>query len=213
MIEHQDEIWVTIPNSKFFAISNKGRVKRLSYLKLHNINKTYFQTKEKILCPSNNNNKKYWRIKIDYNNYSVTESVHRLVAKMFIENPLNLPQVNHKDGNKDNNHYSNLEWCTNLQNITHRYEKLQKFTEKTGESCNFSKLTAEDMYEIKKLIELGVKNTVIAKKYEVSPSTITEFTKGRSWRHLNLFPPKEKKSEKHFHIRYVPTTQETEEAL
>ena len=45
--------------------------------------------------------------------------INRLVAKAFIPNPLELPQVNHKDGNKDNNSVSNLEWATNSENSRH----------------------------------------------------------------------------------------------
>ena len=47
--------------------------------------------------------------------------VHRLVAEYFIPNPLKLPFVNHKDGNKANNCADNLEWCDNRQNVLHAY--------------------------------------------------------------------------------------------
>jgi hypothetical protein len=50
---------------------------------------------------------------------SRTFLVHRLVAMKFLLNPNKLPEVNHKDTNKKNNHYKNLEWCTRPQNIQH----------------------------------------------------------------------------------------------
>lgn len=46
------------------------------------------------------------------------EYIHRLVAQTFIPNPLNLPQVDHIDGNKSNNHVSNLRWVSNQTNMT-----------------------------------------------------------------------------------------------
>lgn len=49
----------------------------------------------------------------------ITFRVHKAVAESFIDNPDNLPMVNHKDGNKLNNHIENLEWCTNAENLQH----------------------------------------------------------------------------------------------
>lgn len=61
--------------------------------------------------------------------------VHRLVAEHFIPNPDNLPQVNHKDGNKHNNNINNLEWVSQSDNMKHAYENGLQFSSKPNCKC------------------------------------------------------------------------------
>lgn len=62
-------------------------------------------------------NKGYFQVELVRNKEKKMHMVHRLVAIAFIPNPLNLPQVNHKDENKKNNAVENLEWCDNRYNV------------------------------------------------------------------------------------------------
>ncbi len=204
--------WKLIPNSTY-AVSDCGKVKRIAHRRFHNINKDWYMSKDKILKLSNNNSKKYWRIRIYYlDGHYVTESVHRLVAKMFVLNPDNKPSVNHKDGNKDNNYYTNLEWVTNIENMKHRFKILNKFNYFDGEKCNFSKLTENQVYEIASRIKNGESYQSIVNDYPIGKTTLSELKNGRSWRHLKLFPPSKRKSEKYYELnlelRDSPTTTE-----
>lgn len=63
--------------------------------------------------------KGYVIVHLTINDKSYKKSVHRLVAELFINNPENKPIINHIDGNKQNNIYTNLEWCTQAENMQH----------------------------------------------------------------------------------------------
>lgn len=184
----EQEIWRNIPNSKFYAISSLGKVKRLTHIKWNPVNKSYSTFKERILSISYNNSKNYGRICIVFNNSTKKVcGIHRLVAESFIENFKNLPQVNHKDGDKINNKLSNLEWCSQAENMQHRIHELHVKPWKIGEESNFTKLTEEQVKSIPDLLARGISKVKIGEMFNVKPNTITEITSGRSWKHLNLF--------------------------
>lgn len=65
---------------------------------------------------------RYPQITIGFEGHRETYKMHRLVAILFVPNPENKPEVNHKDGNKSNHHSSNLEWNTHAENVQHAYD-------------------------------------------------------------------------------------------
>lgn len=100
-----------------YQVSNFGRVKSLERYRINN-GGTKTLVKERILKPSTNN-KGYSRVELSNKTARKPYLVHRLVAEAFIENPNNLPEVNHKDENKSNNRADNLEWITQKENLNY----------------------------------------------------------------------------------------------
>ena len=122
----------------------------------------------------------YLKVGLTTNGITKKFYVHRLVASQFIENPQNLPQVNHKDGNKLNNNVSNLEWCTKEQNQNHAVENNLM---QHGEARPSSKLTEKDVLEIYKLKGI-LSGEEIGKRYGVSKNTINVILRGKKWSYL-----------------------------
>ena len=109
--------------------------------------------------------------------------VSRIVAEHFIENPNNYKEVNHKDGDKSNNSYSNIEWCTRSQNMTHAIK--MGLAKRFGENCGTSKLTESDVLKIRKTYSSGgVSQSEIARDYKVTPSAIYYIVKNKTWKHI-----------------------------
>ena len=106
--------------------------------------------------------------------------IHRLVAEAFIPNCEQLPQVNHKDGNKLNNQTTNLEWCTSQENCVHaRVERL--YEQARGERAGGAKLTNEQVIEIRSRLLSGETHESISKDYPVQRPVISRIASGERW--------------------------------
>ena len=114
----QKEVWKDITGYEgLYQVSNLSRVKSLDRYKKAKSGKLYIR-KGRVL-KSIINGSKYYQVCLYKNNTQKIILVHRLVAKAFIPNPDNKPQINHIDNNPSNNNISNLEWTTQSENIRH----------------------------------------------------------------------------------------------
>lgn len=147
-------------NDKFypFAVSADGRVKNLK------TGKDYIPN-------------------IGTHGYYVVAShlLHRMVATLFVENPDNKNVVNHKDCNKLNNHYSNLEWVTFKENSIHARDNGRlKINCDYGEDCNLTIYPDSLIHSICQSLSDGMRNIDVAKKYNVPKSYIKQLKAKKS---------------------------------
>lgn len=168
------ERWKPIKNYEgFYEISTLGRVKSKRGVRKPFINKYGYP------CVS------LWKHCV-----GETKPIHRLVAETFIPNPENKREVNHIDGNKQNNSVENLEWVTPSENKKHA-QKLglaPKPPRHDGENCHAHKLTKEDVTNIRKEYKRntpGYGAPTLAKKYGVSTRQITNIVNGDEWKWLD----------------------------
>ncbi len=109
-----DEIWKDVNGYEgLYQVSNYGRIKSIKY--------TNHKGKKPIILKQSKSNSGYYHVQIYKNRISSTRTVHSLVAKAFIPNPLCKSEINHIDGDKANNTVSNLEWVTRSENIRHSF--------------------------------------------------------------------------------------------
>lgn len=116
---------------------------------------------------------------LSFRGFTKSVLVNRVVALRFLPNPLKLEQVNHKDGDKENNALSNLEWASGSENEKHAHRTGLKSGR--GSANSNAKLTANDVLEIRASQEKPAK---IAARYGVGRSTIANIIAGRTWTHV-----------------------------
>lgn len=146
-MKSNEEVWKPIKNFENYYISNYGNVISKNYNSNHNKPKQLKQnTIDGYKCVKLSNGKK-----------AKTFKVHRLVAEYFISNPSNLSEINHKDENRSNNIWTNLEWCTHEYNINYGNRT------KKASLSNFKKVIQYDLNN--KLIKIWNNISEPSKKY------------------------------------------------
>ena len=163
------EVWKPIKNyENLYEISNYGRVKSLRSGKILKKRLTYDG---------------YVRVTLTYNQQAKDFRVHRLVAEHFIPNPDNKETVNHIDGNKENNHVSNLEWATRSEQLIHSYQLGLKQAQIGTSNCQ-SKLSEDDVRTIRNLHNEGISYSKLAKQFKVHKTTIANVVKRRAYKNV-----------------------------
>lgn len=171
------EVWAPVPGYEGrYDVSADGQVMRVRY--------TNGATPGQVLKPSVGRTG-YHQVRL----YAGTRGsgrwhkVHRLVAAAFLGPCPSGHQVNHKDGDKNNNALSNLEYVTARQNILHA-ERLGLRPKKRGEKHPMARLTATDVREIRRLCRAGHEQRAVAGRFGVSESHVHRIVRRRAWGHL-----------------------------
>lgn len=162
----EQEVWKDIEGYEGrYQVSNLGRVKSLkkattSLISGNVCTRIYDESILKPIDTKSNTSKGYVRVHLGKGTGKrVLKSIHRLVALAFIPNPMNLPQVNHINGDKTDNRAENLEWCTAKHNTRHALnnglKKVFGHSEghpviainiKTGEELRFESVSAASKF-------------------------------------------------------------------
>jgi len=169
------EIWKDIKEYEgLYRVSNLGNVKSWHTHKTGKKGKCLSPK----LTPSG-----YYKVNLYKDHIQKTFSIHQLVANEFIPNKENKKGVNHIDGNKLNNRLNNLEWATDLENMTHAIKN--GLVNNAGEHNGFSKLTDSQVLEIDQLLSTNtIQQKDIAILFNVSKMTISLIKHRKRWMHL-----------------------------
>ena len=175
------EIWKPIRNYEgLYEVSNMGRVKSLERTAWNG--KGYWTMPEKILRAVNNGNG-YLAVNLYKEGIMKTYKIHRLVATAFLPNSNNLPCINHKDENKQNNCVDNLEFCSYSYNNTYN-DKAKKASKKIAEK------NCKPVYGINKVSGLIIEfksAKEAGRTLRIDPGSITKCCKGKKYKSAGGF--------------------------
>ena len=174
--DHNDEEWRSvIGHEGWYSVSNFGRVRRDCGAPGARIGRMLGQRL---------NSEGYARVCLQRNGSKQERRVHCLVMAAFLGPPPAGMNVNHKNGKKNDNCLSNLEYTSVLQNVRHSIDVLGRSTWARGENHYCAKLNEKKVLELRRLRAQGWTHRAIAGKLGVTESTIRKVIRRGSWKHL-----------------------------
>lgn len=176
------EIWKPIAGYEgLYEVSNLGRIKSLGRFRRAK-GEALTWMDERIKAPSPQR-EGYLSAHLYREGRMSKRYVHRLVAEAFLQNPIDLPEVNHLDGDKRNNSLPNLEWSSRSDNCRHAIDTaLYKMAK--GEDSGNAKITELDVLEIRRLAESGTFHKDIASIYGIGRKAVTKIVNRQRWAHV-----------------------------
>lgn len=167
----KNSIWLEVPGYPNYRVSPEGNVLSLRFSKF-----------PRVLRPGKRKNG-YLGVFLDSKKNML---VHRLVAMVYCERKPECDQVNHKNGNPEDNRAENLEWVTAKENCSHRQSVLKRQCGRPGSRHPKAKLKEYQVREIKKLLAAGVHPNELGRRFGVSSWSIREILAGRNWKHIQI---------------------------
>lgn len=161
------ETWLPLPHDSKYHISSYGNL---------------YSLKTKRVIKQREHKFGYPVVTLSHKGKVKTYTVHRLVAKVFIPNPLNYPEVCHIDNNPRNSKASNLRWDTKFNNDL---DKIKYNTIPRGDKLPQTKLKEEQVKEIRRLYSTGkYTQKYLGIEYKIDPSVISDIVNMRIWKHI-----------------------------
>ena len=158
------EVWKAIPDFPGYEVSDHGRVRSYWHRGVRGPTQAFATIRKQYLRG------RYLFVPLQQNTVARTQDVHRLVLLAFRGSCPTGMEACHNDGNRFNNHLSNLRWDTPLNNTA---DKKKHGTQTHGENHGTAKLSDNDILEIIYLSSIGYKGIEIARKFNVTPSLIS----------------------------------------
>ena len=165
--------WRQIPGWPEYEVSERGDMRRIIG--------GQGTRSGRVLKPWRNAHTHYFQISLWRGNQDHRTTVHRLVALAFLgEPPSTKHVVAHNDGSRDNNHWTNLRWATQRENVS---DTIVHGRHNRGSRNGQAKIDEVCVAAIRKMDAMGIPKAFIAEGYGLCRQTISDIIAGRRWRH------------------------------